>query len=247
MRRFFLALRFLTIVPLGRDGDITVDDLAGSTVFYPLVGGLLGLVLFWSWQFARSAWPVFLASALTVTLWVIVTAGLHLDGLMDTFDGLGIRGDMERRLTVMRDSRVGAFGAQAAVLMVFLKIAAVSALAANPAHYPLLILAPIAGRTAMVAMMSTSRYARAGEGLGRAFTEKTGTWHLAAALLFFLILGLWTAGSAILVILLLQAGVFLSLRAFALKNFGGVTGDIMGAACELHELSVLLLAPLVLL
>lgn len=241
-----LALRFLTVFPFGRDEDVTAEDLAGSTAYYPIVGGMLGLILYWFWQFSRTTWPVFLASALTVTLWVLLTAGLHLDGLMDTFDGLGIRGDRLRRLEVMRDSRVGAFGAQAAIFMVFLKIAAVAALSADARHFPALLLAPVAGRAAMVAFMSTSRYAREGEGLGRVFADRTGTGHLLASILFFLLLGFPAVGLSIIWVMLAQATVFLVVRTFLLHNFGGVTGDILGAVCELHELSLLLLAPLVL-
>ena len=171
---------------------------------------------------------------------------MHLDGLMDTFDGLGVRGDLERRLAVMRDSRVGAFGVQSAALMIFLKIAAVSALAANPAHYPALILAPLAGRTAMVAIMSTCSYARAGEGLGRIFVEGTGRWHLASAVLFFLFLGLLVVGSSIFLLFLVQTVILFLLRIFFLSNFGGATGDLLGATCEVHELSVLILVPFIL-
>lgn len=247
MKHFFQALRFLTVFPLGKDEDLTADDLAASTIYYPVVGALIGLLLFVCWQWGRTVWPIFLASALTVTLWVWLTAGLHLDGLMDTFDGLGVRGDIERRLAVMRDSRVGAFGVQSAVLLIFLKIAAVSALAVNPAYYPVLILAPLAGRTAMLALMSTCSYARAGEGLGRVFVVGAGRWHLAAAVLFFIFLGLLVVGTSILLLFLLQAVILFLLRNFFLNNFGGATGDLLGAACELHELSVLILMPFILL
>lgn len=246
MKQFFLALRFLTVYPLGKDEDVTAADLAGSTIYYPIVGALLGLVLFLSWQWSHTIWPLFLASALTVTLWTVLTAGLHLDGLMDSFDGLGVRGDLERRLAVMRDSQVGAFGVQAAVLVIFLKISAVAALSVNSTYFPALIIAPLAGRTAMVVLMATCRYARTGAGLGRIFVEQAGGWHLAAAVLFFLFIGLPVVGSAILILLLLQAAIVFLLRRFFLKNFGGVTGDLLGAACEVHELSVLLLLPFIL-
>lgn len=246
MKRFMLALRFLTVFPFGSDGEATADDLAGSAVYYPLVGAILGMVLFWFWQAARTIWPVFLVSALTVTLWVALTAGLHLDGLMDTFDGLGVRGNREKRLAVMRDSRVGAFGAQAAVLSVFLKIAAVSALSAGPSQFPALMLAPVAGRTAIVAFMGTSRYARDGEGLGKAITEGTGWPHLIAALFLFLILGYAAVGANILWVFLSQLIFFAILRRFVQQNFGGITGDVLGAVCEAHELALLILAPLVL-
>lgn len=244
MKRFFLALRFLTVYPFGSDPDVSAEDLAASTLYYPLVGALLGIILFWFWQAAKGIWPVFLASALTVALWVFLTAGLHLDGLMDMFDGLGVRGNREKRLTVMKDSRVGAFGAQAAVLAVFLKIAAVAALSAEIRHVPVLILAPVAGRTAMVALLGTCRYARPEGGLGKDFTEGTHIRHVLLSVVLFLLLGLPAVGTGIVPVFLAQAVLFLLFRAFVQRNFGGITGDITGAACEWAELAILVTAPL---
>jgi adenosylcobinamide-GDP ribazoletransferase len=246
MKIFFLALRFLTVFPFGQDDDVTTQELCASTVYYPIVGGMVGLILYWAWTLMQGVWPIFLASALTVTIWVLLTAGLHLDGLMDTFDGLGIRGDRQRRLEVMRDSRVGSFGAQAAILLLFLKIAAVSSLAAHPAWGPGLILAPVAGRTAMVALMAAGSYAREGAGLGRTFIEGTGPVHLVLSSVLFLILGFAALGMNILPLFLAQGLVFFFLRQFYNSNFGGITGDLLGAACELHELSFLLFLPLIL-
>ncbi|MDW7684111.1 MAG: adenosylcobinamide-GDP ribazoletransferase [Bacillota bacterium] len=246
MKRFFLALRFLTVYPFGGDEEITTGDLTASTLYYPIVGAILGLILYWAWTLMQAVWPVFLASALTVTLWVLLTAGLHLDGLMDTFDGLGVRGDRQRRLEVMRDSRVGSFGAQAAILVLFLKIAAVASLAAKPSFMPALILAPVAGRAAMVAYMAAGKYAREGDGLGRAFIDGTGKGHLLLAVILFGILGFPAVGVLIVPAIVAQGAFFVLLRYFFNINFGGVTGDLLGAACELHELVFMLLVPLIL-
>ncbi|WP_083798610.1 adenosylcobinamide-GDP ribazoletransferase [Dethiobacter alkaliphilus] len=246
MKRFMLALRFLTVYPFGGDENIDGNDLAASTVYYPIIGAMLGIILYWGLQLAQRAWPEILASALIVTLWVLLTGGLHLDGLMDTFDGLGVRGDRARRLEVMRDSRVGAFGVQAAVLGGFIKILAVSQLINRPAWMLGLILAPVAGRTALVALMATGRYAREGYGLGREFVERTSMVHLLLAVLLFLILGYAALSIAVFPLLIPQILLFFLLRYFFVQNFGGVTGDLLGAACELHELAFLLLLPIIL-
>lgn len=246
MKQFLLALRFLTVYPFGGDEDIQGSDLATSTIYYPLVGAMIGLILYWGLQWALIPWPAPLASAVMVTVWVLLTGGLHLDGLMDTFDGLGVRGDLTRRLEVMRDSRVGAFGVQAALLNTILKIAAVSALATHPQWFPALIFAPVAGRTAMVALMATGRYAREGYGLGREFVERTGKGHFLVATLLFVIIGYLTLGFVIFAVLLSQGMVFLLLRWFYRQNFGGITGDLLGAACEIHELAFLLFIPIIL-
>ncbi len=242
MKHFFLALRFLTILPLGSDqGQIDDEDLVASLYYYPLVGVFIGLILTLFYNWAKLNWPLFLSSALTVTLWILLTAGLHLDGLMDTFDGLGVRGDRERRLEVMRDSRVGAFGAQAACLLIILKIAALSALSSNLSTLALL-LAPAAGRAAIVCLMGTSSYARSESGLGKVFVEGTRLSHIVVAVLFFVVVsGIYLGEAAAFSALLFQILFFMCIRYFFLVNFGGVTGDLLGAACEINELALLII------
>jgi adenosylcobinamide-GDP ribazoletransferase len=240
MKRFFLALRFLTVFPFGAEGELTADDLAGSTVYYPLVGALVGLVLYGFWLGAGRIWPAVIVATLTVVLWLLVTAGLHMDGLMDMFDGLGVRGDRKRRLEVMRDSRVGAFGVLAAVTAILLKAAAIWTLSQGNGSGLVLLLAPVAGRTAMVVLMAVCNYAREGTGLGRVFTERTGPTHSIVATILFLLWGSVVAGPNLFWLVLPQIAVFLGFRFFVLRNFGGITGDILGAACEIHEAVLLL-------
>ena len=241
MKRFFIALRFLTVYPFGGDAEVTTDDLVGSAVYYPLVGVLIGLLLYGFWLWASTVWSTLLAAALTVTLWELISAGLHLDGLMDTFDGLGVRGNLEKRLAVMKDSRVGAFGAQVLVLAMLLKILAVASLQTNPR---LLIMAPLIGRTVMVAFMATCAYARPSGGLGKIFVDAVGSTQLLLTSLLCLVLSFAVLGRQIIYLVPAVTVFFLILRCFFKINFGGVTGDLLGAACELHELAVLLLAPL---
>ncbi|MBS3948885.1 MAG: adenosylcobinamide-GDP ribazoletransferase [Dethiobacter sp.] len=238
MKHFLLAWRFLTILPLGRDdGKATAGDMVSSTYFYPPVGALLGLILAGTFALTNSLLPAFSAAALTVTVWAAWTAGMHLDGLMDTFDGLGVRGNLPRRLAVMRDSNVGAFGVLAAVLLLLLKTAALVDLALYPLVLPAILLAPVAGRAAMVALMATGRYARTGEGLGKHLVEGTGSRQLMVGMLFSLLLAVLVLDAGTVFILLaVQVALFMLLRNFFRRGFGGLTGDLLGAACELHEL-----------
>jgi len=242
LKRFFLALRFLTIFPYGGgNADVSEEDLCVSTVYYPLAGGIVGALLSLFFVMAGKVLPALLTAVLTVTAWVIITAGLHLDGLMDTFDGLGVRGNLEKRLDVMRDSRVGAFGVLAAVLLLLLKTAALATLSPE-IKWPVLFMAPVAGRTAMVALMATSRYARAGQGLAKSFVEGTGLYQLAVSFTLFALLGWLSLGGRVLIFALIQVIIFLLLRKTSQSWFGGVTGDLLGAACEIHEFTALLSA-----
>lgn len=240
MHRFFLALRFLTVWPFDSKREVTEADLVGSTVYYPLVGALLGLVLYFVWFWLKAVLTPMLAAALAVAFWELFTAGLHLDGLMDTFDGLGVRGNREKRLAVMKDSRVGAFGAQALFFAMTVKIAAVAALGETP-HAFLFVLVPPAGRTAMVALMATCKYAHNNPGLGKVFADLTGVKHLFAALLLYFLCGLAACGWWVFPFTACGAAFFLVWRYFVLVNFGGITGDLIGATCQLQEIVALLL------
>ncbi|NLP37243.1 MAG: adenosylcobinamide-GDP ribazoletransferase [Firmicutes bacterium] len=238
MHRFFLAMRFLTVWPFDSDREITEADLVGSTVYYPLVGTILGFVLYFLWLGFNTIGTTFIAATLTVAFWELITAGLHLDGLMDTFDGLGVRGNREKRLAVMKDSRVGAFGAQVLFFAMAVKIAAVAGLEAENAL--LLVLAPLAGRTAMVALMATCQYAHNNPGLGKTFADLTGTKQLAIALVLYLLCGFALCGLQIFLFTACCALFFFLWRYFLLVNFGGVTGDLLGATCQLLEIAALI-------
>ncbi|NLM52595.1 MAG: adenosylcobinamide-GDP ribazoletransferase [Firmicutes bacterium] len=239
MHRFFLAMRFLTVWPFDSEREVTEADLVGSTVYYPPVGAILGLVLALVWWGLKTIWTPLLAATLTVALWELLTAGLHLDGLMDTFDGLGVRGNREKRLAVMKDSRVGAFGVQVLFFAMAVKVAAVAGMAeAQNIFY--LVLAPLAGRTAMVALMATCNYAHNNPGLGKVFADLTGKKQLALALLLYFLCGFALCGPQIFLFTACCAVFFLVWRYFVLVNFGGITGDLLGATCQLQEITALL-------
>lgn len=240
MKSILLALSFLTILPAGARGEVSEKELVSSTCAYPLAGLLLGGLLSAVYAAARMVWPPPLVAGLLVAVWIVLTAGLHLDGFMDTFDGLGVQGDRARRLAVMKDSRMGAFGVQSAVLLILLKVFALWSLADSAFMYPALILAPVAGRTAMVVLMSAGRYARAEGGLGGLFVDGTGLFHALAVLLQLVPLSFallhWAAVPFLAVFALLNLG----LNVFFSSAFGGVTGDLLGGACEFQELVALL-------
>ena len=125
MSSFFAALQFLTIIPWPRRADCSADELGRATIFFPVIGFLLGLTLVLVNVSLKSFASPVLSSVALVTLLAWLTRGLHLDGLGDTFDGLGAGGDREHMLRVMDDSHTGAFGVIAIVLLLFFKIHAI--------------------------------------------------------------------------------------------------------------------------
>lgn len=169
---------------------------------------------------------------LLVTVWVCLTGGLHMDGLMDTADGFGSQRSRERVLEIMKDSRVGAMGVLAAVLLLGNKVVLLAHLQGNELWLGILT-AVILGRSAMLIALYAFPYARA-EGLAQTLRTRPRWYRLWPLLLAApgLILLHWT-----LIFPLLAGWMLISASQ---KKIGGLTGDIYGALCELVEVTVLL-------
>lgn len=240
MRHLLLAIQFLTILPVPSPKRCEADDLGRSTAWFPLVGLLLGGLLWLADLGLMQLFPRHLADALLVTLLALLTGGLHLDGLADVCDGLAARGDKERFLAVMKDSRVGALGVVGLVLGLLLKYAA---LLAVPIYLkrPVLLLIPALARFAQVALLAGSRAARS-DGLGNAVLTGLGPAQLllaTAATLPLAWLTLKVVGLAAWLLVTLWA---LLVRWYFHRRLGGVTGDIAGFVSETGEIVALLAA-----
>ncbi len=234
-----LALTFLTILPWPRLGRAEAADLARSLFWFPWVGALLGLIFWGAWWVLLQNFPAAAASALLLTLTVILTRGLHLDGLADTADGLGGSRDPGEILRIMKDSRLGTFGAVAVVLVLLLKFALFQAWA-GPGR--IFLLYPIVSRWGMVFMAYLSPYARPEGGLGQAMTQGARASTLAGATVSAAVLSLLTYGISGLILLTGAALAVLLLSLYFKKKLGGITGDVLGAAGEVLEVLVLIAA-----
>ena len=239
LRALAAAFAFLTRLPTG-SGAVDARTQGRSLPFFPLVGCALGGVQALAGLGLVSVLPDALAAIAVVALSVVLTGALHLDGLAYVFDGLGGgRGDPARALAIMRDSRIGSFGAIALVLVVAAKIAALQAWLAAGGWQPIL-LAPIAARAAAVGLIVLLPYARS-EGLGRSFHDHGRGVHLLfAALTAALIVGLTDV--ALLPVLLGAWLLVALLGAWLRRRLGGLTGDAYGAGIELGELCFVILA-----
>jgi len=236
LMRLLDAILFLTILPLPAKRELSEADLARITAYFPLVGALVGGALLLSARLLGALWSPSTVNALVVVLWGLLTGGLHLDGLADTVDGLCGGTTREERLAIMRDSRVGAFGAAALFGLLLLKFSLLGELGGE-AYGDALVLAPTLGRWAMVGAVFFFPPARK-EGVGCLF--KGCGWRelaLATAMALgcaLLLLGPW--GLAVLGGL----GLAVALMAWALtRALGGLTGDTYGALCEVSEVLTL--------
>src|SRR5215471_18662596 len=122
IRSLILAVRFLTIVPVPGREDTGRSALGRAGWWFPVIGCALGAVLVVTDRALQGIVSPLLSALLVLSLWKLVTGGLHLDGLADCLDSLGGR-DAEQRLAIMRDSRIGAFGALGLILLLLLEIA----------------------------------------------------------------------------------------------------------------------------
>jgi len=233
-----LALSFLTTIPFFAVGNVSDEEMGRSIAYFPLaglvVGGFNAVMYFlglYFWSHAVAAWFWLIANAL-------ITGGLHLDGWMDTFDALGSRKGRAEMLTIMKDSRIGAMGGMAAVLLLGFKWSLLVESGVAPA---LVLLAPMVGRSAVLIATQVFTYIREG-GLGHTFTQPLppARWFLVLA---SVLLPLALLGPAHGLIAALGAAALAMLWARSLSHkFGGLTGDNYGALNELAEVLFLLLA-----
>jgi adenosylcobinamide-GDP ribazoletransferase len=244
-RPFIFAWHFLTTIPLSRTHhEPTAPELAASMAWYPVVGLLIGGGLITVDLALGAVCEAGVVNALLIVALVLLTRGLHQDGLADTLDGLAGGRTPEERLPIMRDPRVGAIGATGLFLSLILRYAGLAALPAEM-RSPALLYMPAVGRWAMVTLAWASPYARPEGGLAAPFLTHL-SWRHVAISTAVLAVGLAAGLGAVGALLVLTAGTLVVLAAWrAFRGwFGGITGDTLGAANEVIEILFLLLAPL---
>src|SRR3989344_9399407 len=236
MTPWWIALQFLTRLPVTLAGMPTPEQVGRSLLFYPLVGLLIGLLLLAAQHLLGDS-AVLLQAALLLALWVGISGGLHLDGLADSADAwLGGFGDRERTLAIMKDPRSGPVAVVVLVLVLLLKFAALLALL-QAQQYLALLLAPMLGRAALPALFLTTAYVRP-NGLGQAMAANLPR-RWARGVLAAAALGCLPFGESGLVALLMAVATFFLARRAMLRRLGGTTGDTAGALLELVECAVL--------
>lgn len=232
MTPFWIALQFLTVLPIELKTIPTAQQNGRAILFYPLVGLVIGGILFlMSCLLAKL--PIVLLASIILTLWIWLTGGLHLDGLADTADAwVGGFGDKQRTLQIMKDPSCGPIGVLSLVIICLLKFVLIYVLIEQ--HQTLfLILVPIVGRVVPSILFLTTSYVRE-KGLGRSLTDhlpKITSWIITGVVLLLPLY--WELQGLIAIIGFLSSLVYL--RHLFIKRIGGITGDTVGAAIEISE------------
>lgn len=250
------AFQLLSRFPVPLQVPFEERVLRRSVIFYPLVGLAIGLVLAGAGVGLSAVLPAQAAAAILTGLWLALTGGLHMDGLMDTADGILSHRSRERMLEIMKDSRVGAMGVMACVLQLLLKFAFLTALLESGGGWGaaagLVAVVPIWSRWFMVVAVACWPYVREGTGMGSYF-KNVGSRHLLACSLAALALSLLTlllgGNDGLLAAAMLSAAGALAAGCFGFGaaawiagKLGGLTGDTYGAVNELVETALLLAA-----
>jgi adenosylcobinamide-GDP ribazoletransferase len=240
VKPFLAALRFLTVLRLPAVKD-DKRDLARSSLYFPLVGLLIGVAAgALDYYLVAMILPPLPASGIMVIALIAVSGGLHMDGLADTADGLLSSRPRERALEIMRDSRTGPMGVVAVVCVIVLKFASLASAPSGP-RWAVVLLMPVAGRCALTMLMALQPYART-QGLASAFQTRKPAAAVVWAASALLIIGWISGGRTGLVAASVALIGTLLFASYTTARLGGYTGDTLGAGCELAEMLVALSA-----
>ncbi len=233
---FLLALQFLTRIPVPINRVVTHEQWGKTVLFYPLVGLIIGYLL----ALIVILLPensVNLQAAIVLTFWVLITGGLHLDGLADCADGwAGSLDNPQRSLEIMKDPHSGAIALVTLILVLLLKWVTLSELLRQQNCLSYLIIIPVLGRCAILGLMLSTHYVSR-RGLGEKLNAHLPKAAAIAILLVSMIIGFYVMGYGSLIF---GGLIIFSIRFLSKQRLGGVTGDVYGASVELVETGLLI-------
>jgi adenosylcobinamide-GDP ribazoletransferase len=235
MRTLRIAFGLMTTLPVKLPNDWSAGDSGRASVWYPFVGLIIGALTWLSWKGAAFVFPPLVAGVTTLIVWVALTGGLHLDGLADCCDGLFASVSPERRVEIMKDPHIGAFGVIGLILVLFLKAAALASL--TPVSSPGILLAASLARWCILpaGLMPLARPSGMGADFASGFRRSSILWGALIPVALMVMLGPPGVLSA-----LTGAGTAALILWLAKLRIGGVTGDVFGMIVEIVETTVLL-------
>jgi adenosylcobinamide-GDP ribazoletransferase len=235
------ALLFSTRLPLPRAAAITGADIARASWALPVAGAIVGLMAAVVYWLARgTGLPPLVAAGLTIAASLLATGCLHEDGLADVADSFG-GVTRERKLEIMRDSRIGTYGVCALFMSLLLRTAAIAAIADPALAAPVLVATHMAARSHMASFMRLVPPARA-DGLSVGVGAPPRASAIAALIIGVVALGIGLGPMTGVFAIVLLAAEFAFLRWLCMRQIGGQTGDVLGALEQVGEVTILLVA-----
>lgn len=232
MRKILIAISFFTRIPI-KLRDVSAEEFYNAMILIPVVGVFIGLILFGVSILLSFIHFIHLQALLMVIAYIWLTGGLHLDGFADTTDALFSARDQQKMMEIMKDSRLGAFGAIGLILIILTNWMCYTIIL--PEYSIALLVIPVFGRVAAIMSTCFSSYAPGGGGLGKRFVEMTRLHHF----IIFLVLLLGYATLILGLPGLLTAVICLLPALLLMKNLqhkiGGMTGDTIGMTIELNQ------------
>jgi adenosylcobinamide-GDP ribazoletransferase len=237
MTPIIAAFQFLTIFPTLIKRMFTSREMGQAVAWFPLVGVVLGLSLYGVHFTAQLIFPLNVSAAITIFAWVIFTRAFHLDGFMDTCDGLFGGFTPERRMEIMKDSRMGAFGVAGGVLVLLTQHAA---LTSSMNVFSALVLAATLGRWASPLVIYAFPYARE-DGLGSDMKKNVGLQEVLIATAITTVTAWFVSGWMGLILMLAAAVTGWLVARYSMRLLTGLTGDIYGTVTTTVEMFILVL------
>ncbi len=235
-KHFLSAIQLLTIIPLKISFDR--DQLEKSVLYFVPVGFLIGAILLGSHWLLRSYLHPAVLSSFLLMIWIFMTGAIHLDGFIDTMDGLYAGRTKEERLKIMHDTRAGSIGVVSVIILLLMKFSLLYSINSLNIWQALLI-TPAWSRWGMVLMCCLFPYAKE-DGKGKIFVEGARKWYMFGQGIVLVIFSLLLLEWKTFYILILLS-LFVCLFGLLLKKkIGGITGDTIGAVNEIGEVLALL-------
>ncbi len=271
MQELLWAIRFLTIIPAGKEMELPQDRIGRVMALYPAVGLIIGLCLVLVHYPLATRFPSALADAFIILFYIFLTGALHMDGLADSMDGLMGGWDKKSRLEIMKDSRIGSLGTIGIVSDIGLRflflqflptlpeIGEISFAEVTGLIYPLdrnesyllseetlekelsLLIMPVVGRWAQTLSASTSTYARQEAGTASVLVTNARLSHCLAGSVLPIVLMGGLYGTGGVIMFGLMCAAVLLLNSYTKSRIGGITGDTLGMTNEVSELTFLFL------
>jgi adenosylcobinamide-GDP ribazoletransferase len=238
--RLFIAVQFLTRLPVARGLNSSESELGRAAAFFPLVGVIVGAGAALVFVLAQRVLPLPASVLCAIVFAAFITNGFHEDGLADAFDGFGGGWTKDRVLEIMRDSRIGTYGTLALVFIVLGKLNFLSSLPAGQI-WRWLIVAHTSARWTILPLCAWLPYARV-EGQGKLVAKQVGALEIVAGTItLFLVLLLIPRRAALVALFVTTLVTFVSGLYFRAR-LQGITGDCLGATNQLTEVGLYLTA-----